>query len=47
MIIAQAHITLGWLDTSKNHPRENTDDLEMPCSGNIKKEECLSVGDSV
>lgn len=47
MMIAQAHITLGGLDTSKNHPRENTDDLEVPCSRNIKKEECLSVGDSV
>lgn len=47
MMITQAHITLGGLDTSKNHPRENTDDLEEPCSRNIKKEECLSVGDSV
>lgn len=47
MIAAQSHITLGLLDTSENHPRENTDDLEVPCSQNIKKEECLSVGDSV
>jgi hypothetical protein len=47
MITAQAHITLGLLDTSENHPSKNTDDLEVPCSRNIKKEECLSVGDSV
>lgn len=45
--LSKANITLSPLDTSKNHPGENTDDLEVPCFLNIKKEESLSVGGSV
>lgn len=47
MIIVQVYIIFGLLDISENYFSKNIDDLEVLCFRNIKKEECLSVGDSV